>query len=310
MKNDILRAQGFNSDSVESKFSVILSVKIGSQNFENLKFHVFEQLNCDMILPSGIFETIGILNVSHHPEIILNGEHLSAHYNENFLIRALSDISVPPESQKILTLREGIPGLRYIIEPVKIAKNVEFLPTLSEGKILMLVKNFNPFEITLHQGEPLAQVEPDFRVNHLVTVPDSPAEQKRHLAHLKTRIENFSVDRQKIVPNFGNQISEDAKNKISKLFNDYSVNFSLSPNDVGKLKNFRYAVNLRKDAKVPWYQPGRRISEKAVSELSKVFNEELRLGLIDEGASEYYICLLYTSPSPRDGLLSRMPSSA
>ena len=24
----------------------------------------------------------------------------------------------------------------------------------------------------------------------------------------------------------------------------------------------------------------------------------------------YFICLLYTSPSPRDGLLSRMPSSA
>ena len=25
---------------------------------------------------------------------------------------------------------------------------------------------------------------------------------------------------------------------------------------------------------------------------------------------EEYLCLLYTSPSPRDGLLSRMPSSA
>ena len=25
---------------------------------------------------------------------------------------------------------------------------------------------------------------------------------------------------------------------------------------------------------------------------------------------QYYYCLLYTSPSPRDGLLSRMPSSA
>ena len=25
---------------------------------------------------------------------------------------------------------------------------------------------------------------------------------------------------------------------------------------------------------------------------------------------KYYVCLLYTSPSPRDGLLSRMPSSA
>ena len=27
-------------------------------------------------------------------------------------------------------------------------------------------------------------------------------------------------------------------------------------------------------------------------------------------AQRFYICLLYTSPSPRDGLLSRMPSSA
>ena len=26
--------------------------------------------------------------------------------------------------------------------------------------------------------------------------------------------------------------------------------------------------------------------------------------------TDYYACLLYTSPSPRDGLLSRMPSSA
>ena len=31
-------------------------------------------------------------------------------------------------------------------------------------------------------------------------------------------------------------------------------------------------------------------------------------GLIDH--PEDYVCLLYTSPSPRDGLLSRMPSSA
>ena len=31
-------------------------------------------------------------------------------------------------------------------------------------------------------------------------------------------------------------------------------------------------------------------------------------GVIHSGL--YYNCLLYTSPSPRDGLLSRMPSSA
>ena len=30
----------------------------------------------------------------------------------------------------------------------------------------------------------------------------------------------------------------------------------------------------------------------------------------EEEFRKYYDCLLYTSPSPRDGLLSRMPSSA
>ena len=32
--------------------------------------------------------------------------------------------------------------------------------------------------------------------------------------------------------------------------------------------------------------------------------------LVAEHGAEVYDCLLYTSPSPRDGLLSRMPSSA
>ena len=32
--------------------------------------------------------------------------------------------------------------------------------------------------------------------------------------------------------------------------------------------------------------------------------------LAERYAPVIYICLLYTSPSPRDGLLSRMPSSA
>ena len=31
---------------------------------------------------------------------------------------------------------------------------------------------------------------------------------------------------------------------------------------------------------------------------------------LNQLSSEYNVCLLYTSPSPRDGLLSRMPSSA
>ena len=32
-------------------------------------------------------------------------------------------------------------------------------------------------------------------------------------------------------------------------------------------------------------------------------------GTVDQ-ADQSFLCLLYTSPSPRDGLLSRMPSSA
>ena len=32
--------------------------------------------------------------------------------------------------------------------------------------------------------------------------------------------------------------------------------------------------------------------------------------VVEAITDEYYSCLLYTSPSPRDGLLSRMPSSA
>ena len=39
--------------------------------------------------------------------------------------------------------------------------------------------------------------------------------------------------------------------------------------------------------------------------------DDLRdLKTLNEGEKHFINCLLYTSPSPRDGLLSRMPSSA
>ena len=40
------------------------------------------------------------------------------------------------------------------------------------------------------------------------------------------------------------------------------------------------------------------------------FFEDFYIWFNQEKKEEYYSCLLYTSPSPRDGLLSRMPSSA
>ena len=46
------------------------------------------------------------------------------------------------------------------------------------------------------------------------------------------------------------------------------------------------------------------IKQQATISESKKFTTE------DEKTEDKYDCLLYTSPSPRDGLLSRMPSSA
>ena len=48
--------------------------------------------------------------------------------------------------------------------------------------------------------------------------------------------------------------------------------------------------------------PDLKKSSKEFKHFTKILNSfEIKL---------HYICLLYTSPSPRDGLLSRMPSSA
>ena len=58
-----------------------------------------------------------------------------------------------------------------------------------------------------------------------------------------------------------------------------------------------------------------KISEqevKKIAELSRLSltSEELKKRTEDMNNILNYICLLYTSPSPRDATLSRMPSSA
>ena len=73
---------------------------------------------------------------------------------------------------------------------------------------------------------------------------------------------------------------------------------------------------LRLDAqwRTPWLQDQQ--PSVAVDRL-RLSAPGLRFGLagtigsrLDLRSTELQICLLYTSPSPRDGLLSRMPSSA
>ena len=49
------------------------------------------------------------------------------------------------------------------------------------------------------------------------------------------------------------------------------------------------------------------------SQISKIVERACDLGMESIALTDHgvmYGCLLYTSPSPRDGLLSRMPSSA
>ena len=54
---------------------------------------------------------------------------------------------------------------------------------------------------------------------------------------------------------------------------------------------------------------GRRASDDEVLEAARLANADDFIRALPQGY-DTQLCLLYTSPSPRDGLLSRMPSSA
>ena len=54
---------------------------------------------------------------------------------------------------------------------------------------------------------------------------------------------------------------------------------------------------------------GERQQETLFFDCLAKFGNEYLVNNLKKGM-QIYICLLYTSPSPRDGLLSRMPSSA
>ena len=49
---------------------------------------------------------------------------------------------------------------------------------------------------------------------------------------------------------------------------------------------------------------------EGISKMGEIIDIGSQSGIIDKSGSWFSYCLLYTSPSPRDGLLSRMPSSA
>ena len=51
-------------------------------------------------------------------------------------------------------------------------------------------------------------------------------------------------------------------------------------------------------------------SKSAINTLKKIEKACVEVGFFQVTGHGIKACLLYTSPSPRDGLLSRMPSSA
>src|SRR5680860_1763839 len=56
--------------------------------------------------------------------------------------------------------------------------------------------------------------------------------------------------------------------------------------------------------------PQRLPGAVGLGRITRIFRVR-QIGVIHNRAGRFhYVCLLYTSPSPRDGLLSRMPSSA
>ena len=71
----------------------------------------------------------------------------------------------------------------------------------------------------------------------------------------------------------------------------------LSNNDGCVIARSKEAKAMGIKMGVPWFQ----VKEAYLAQGGKVFSSNFAL---------YGDCLLYTSPSPRDGLLSRMPSSA
>ena len=118
--------------------------------------------------------------------------------------------------------------------------------------------------------------------------------------------------------------------RTESRFEQYDLNLTLP--DPLLPRNCRYVVEERMDAAGEVLIPLNRLNaEKLVDELADAGYESIAVGLLhayvnnshermiadiiakklpDAMVSLSSDCLLYTSPSPRDGLLSRMPSSA
>ena len=86
------------------------------------------------------------------------------------------------------------------------------------------------------------------------------------------------------------------KNEVYEI-REYSDRLAVETSRAGIDSNFRKLFN---------YISGRNDIQEKIAMTTPVTQVEKNGDL----TMQFYFCLLYTSPSPRDGLLSRMPSSA
>ena len=97
-----------------------------------------------------------------------------------------------------------------------------------------------------------------------------------------------------------------AKNFLEGLKDKYYEEIKLRPtisNDQRKAMDFFNRYNEREEV-------AQKQHEEFVDTTNKFLNDEFKGFDFNVGDKKFRYCLLYTSPSPRDGLLSRMPSSA
>ena len=112
-------------------------------------------------------------------------------------------------------------------------------------------------------------------------------------------------------------LDEDGVRRLVRRQIDGGINFLVPCGTTGESPTLSHAEQLRvveitvdeARGKVPVLAGAGGNNTAHVIELATAFKELGANGILS--VSPYYNnCLLYTSPSPRDGLLSRMPSSA
>ena len=101
-------------------------------------------------------------------------------------------------------------------------------------------------------------------------------------------------------------------NEVTGPLNSFAFNLTKSTEDAQDLFQetaFRALTNKEK------FRPGTNFKAWMFTIMKNIFINNYRKKvkantIIDSTENLFYLCLLYTSPSPRDATLSRMPSSA